>query len=117
MHLVDFCSHLRLTLGRPINTYGGRGVTKPGLSTAERQAHAIIYMSDTQPKILPEERDIVKKPIAVDKASAQQKLDVMSRINFSRVHTVQWDVKVSNIGIVSRDSMPHLMSYWRQGLE
>jgi hypothetical protein len=74
-------------------------------------------MSDTDPRKLPEETDMNKKPIAVDKASADQKLDVMSRINFSRVHTVIWNVKVMNVGMVSRESMPSLVSYWRQALE
>jgi hypothetical protein len=55
-----------------------------------------------------------KKPIAVDKASADQKLDAMSRINFARVHTVNWNVKVMNVGMVTRESMPSLVSYWKQ---
>jgi hypothetical protein len=55
-----------------------------------------------------------KKPIAVDKASPDQKLDERSRINFSRVHTVMWNVKVMNVGMVTRESMPSLLSYWKQ---
>ena len=74
-------------------------------------------MSDAKPQTLPEEMDMVKTPIAIDKASADQKLDTMSRINFSRVHTVIWDVKVMNIGKVARESMPRLVAYWRQSLE
>jgi hypothetical protein len=74
-------------------------------------------MSDTKPFKLPEETDMNKKPIAVDKSSSDQKLDEMSRLNFSRVHTVIWNVKVMNVGRVSRESMPSLVSYWRQTLE
>jgi hypothetical protein len=62
------------------------------------------------------ENDMNKKPIAVDKASPDQKLDKMSRINFARVHTVNWNVKVMNVGKVTRESMPALISYWRDEL-
>jgi hypothetical protein len=57
-----------------------------------------------------------KRPIAVDKASPDQKLDAMSRINFARVHTVNWNVKVMNVGRVTRESMPALISYWKKDL-
>lgn len=102
---------------RPVNTYGGRGVSKPGLSKADREAHSIIHMSDTEPRRLAEETNMNKKPIAVDKSSADQKLDEMSRINFSRIHTVNWNVKVMNVGKVARESMPSLVTYWKKTLE
>lgn len=101
---------------RPINTYGGRGVSRPNLSREDRQAHAIIYMSDTQPGKLASETDLIKQPIAVDKASADQTLAATSRINFSKIHTVEWNVKVMNVGKVSRKSMPYLMGYWMNTL-
>jgi hypothetical protein len=74
-------------------------------------------MSDTRPQRLPEETDMNKKPIAVTKSSADQKLDEMSRINFSRVHTVNWNVKVMNVGKVTRESMPSLVAYWKQTID
>lgn len=74
-------------------------------------------MSDTDPGRLPEEADMTKMPIAVDKASTDQTLDKMSRINFSIVHTVMWNVKVMNVGKVTQESMPRLVTYWRQTLE
>jgi hypothetical protein len=74
-------------------------------------------MSDTNPKRLAEEKDINKRAIAVDKSTADQKLDPMSRLNFSRVHTVVWNVKVMDVGKVSRDSMPWLVAYWQQSLQ
>ena len=100
-----------------MHTYGGRGVSKPGLSKADREAHTIIYMSDTQPAKLPEESDLNKKPIAVDKSSPDQKLHLSSRLNFAKIHTVNWNVKVMNVGRVARESMPLLVAYWQQSLE
>jgi mRNA-degrading endonuclease toxin of MazEF toxin-antitoxin module len=74
-------------------------------------------MSGTRPSRLATETDMNKKPIAVDKASSDQKLDAMSRINFARVHTVNWNVKVMNVGRVTRESMPSLITYWKKALE
>jgi hypothetical protein len=71
-------------------------------------------MSDTRPRRLQEEKDMDKMPIAVDKASADQRLDAMSRISFSRIHTVIWNVKVMDVGRVTRESMPRLVSYWKE---
>jgi hypothetical protein len=103
---------------RPINTYNGQGVTKPGLSESDRRAHAIIYMTDTRPFCLPEEeRYLTKKPIAVEKASADQKLDSMSRLNFKKVYTIEHNVKVMNVGRVAKDSQPPLLGYWLQSLQ
>jgi hypothetical protein len=88
-------------------------VTKKGFLKPDREAHAIIYMSDTEPYQSPDEEDIVKRPIKVDPASPDQKLDQMSRLNFSRVHTVNHYVKAMNIGMVHKDSMPHLTVYFQ----
>jgi hypothetical protein len=99
----------------PINTYGGQGVLKHGLSSSERQAHAVIYSSNTSPEISRKEGELItKSPIAVDMASAEQKLNSMSRLNFGRPSTVEWNVKVMNIGMVNQKSMPLLMGYFRK---
>lgn len=97
----------------PINTYAGKGVLKGGLSQETRQAHAVIYSANTKPFMNPEESSmIIKQPIAVHMASSDQKLDEMSRIDFSKVYTVEWNVKVMNIGKVTRESMPIFEGYW-----
>jgi mRNA-degrading endonuclease toxin of MazEF toxin-antitoxin module len=74
-------------------------------------------MSDSEPTKLPKESDLNKKPIAVDKSSPDQKLQSSSRLNFAKVHTVNWNVKVMNVGRVARESMPLLVAYWKQSLE
>jgi hypothetical protein len=98
----------------PINTYNYQGVAKKGLSPEDRQAHSIIYMDDTKPAIHPAERGMMfKSPIAVCAASSEQKLHCMSRINFGKVYSVEWNVKVMNVGKVHRDSMFNFEGYWR----
>jgi hypothetical protein len=101
------------TTCRPINTYSGQGVTKRGFIKSDREAHAVIHMSDAQPYQSPDERDIIKKAIKVVAASPEQKLDPMSRLNFSRVHTVNHFVKAMNVGMVHKDSIPFLMGYFQ----
>jgi hypothetical protein len=101
---------------RPINTYGGQGVTKTGFNQVDREAHAIIHMSDTEPYQSPEETDINKRPIAVEKATLEQKLDRMSRINFSRVNTVNHDAKAMHVGMVVKASLPYLITYFNQNM-
>jgi hypothetical protein len=99
----------------PISTYGGQGVLKHGLSLSEMKAHAVIYSSNTSPKIDYRDKHLMaKKPIAVDMASKEQKLDPMSRLNFSKPYSVEWNVKVMNIGMVMKESIPLLMGYFRR---
>lgn len=115
MTVTTYPNHAR----RPINTYNGQGVTKPGLSEADRQAHSIVYMTDTRPSCLPaEEKDLlISKAIAVEKAFHDQRLDPMSRLNFKKIYTVEHNVKVMNVGKVTKDSLPVLIGYWRKSLE
>jgi hypothetical protein len=98
----------------PINTYNSRGVAKKGLTKEERLKHTIIYMADRRPcKIEAEEGMMRKRPIAVNPANDEQKLDIMSRLNFGAPSTVQWNVKVMNVGKVHENSMADLLGYFR----
>ena len=93
------------------------GVTKAGLSENDRRAHAIIYMIDTRPSCLPEEEQyLTKVPIAIEKASIDQKLNPMSRLNFKKIYTIEYNVKVMNVGKVTDKSLPPLLGYWRKSL-
>lgn len=99
----------------PIHTYHGRGVLKPGFNRQDQEAHAIIHMEDTKPGSNSREeiRAMTKQPIAVRAASHDQKLDIMSRLNFGSPYSIQMNVKVMNVGKVTDASMPAFESYWR----
>jgi hypothetical protein len=98
----------------PIHTYGGQGILKRGLNLKERQAHSIIYARGTKPVARKEELDVlIKEPIAVTMANNEQKLDRFSRINFAKPHTVEWNIKVVNIGKVAVESLLAFKSYFR----
>jgi hypothetical protein len=74
-------------------------------------------MAGTQPSRLPaEEKYLIKRAIAVEKASSEQNLSPMSRINYRKVYTIEHNVKVMNIGRVTRDSLGVLLAYWRNSL-
>lgn len=98
----------------PVATYGGQGVSRPGLNAPERKRHAIIYASDMQPYEDESENGMMtKKPIAVDTVNAEQKLDRMSRINFGMPTSVEWNVKVMHVGRIAQNSMANFTGYWQ----
>ena len=95
---------------RPIQTYQGRGVSKPRTVKSE---HAIIYStkkppaprSDEAPCRLDDgtiEPDMLE-PIRVVPKYKTEELDPMSRVNFVRLYTVEHNTKVKEFGSVHRD--------------
>jgi hypothetical protein len=103
----------RLTLyKRPIATYGSQATLKKGLSKAEIEAHAVIYMVGTSSDAAPGEK-IVKNPIAVKPATEDQKLHAKSRINFDKIYTIEHNVRVMNVGKVVVESMHNLVLYFK----
>ncbi len=82
--------------------------------------HAIIYTSDKPPSELSyfdeaQNREIyenlTKDPIRVvpDQRNKDCDLGVASRLNYSKVFTVEYYAKITNIGMVHKDSIPTLM--------
>jgi hypothetical protein len=113
----------------PIHTYGNKGVAKRGFNEIDVYGHAVIYMTGTTPYTAPDEPKMSKTPIQVDPAQDKSqeldpkktrldlkkiRLEPMSRINFTKVHTVEHEVKVLNIGIVSKKAMPDFEQFWAE---
>jgi len=104
----------------PINTYGRRGLAAKKFNQEDFEDHAIVYGSQFDaPEALEGEGQMTKDPIAVDLAPGQELADT-SRLNFGKPQSVDWNVKVMNVGKVSKRSMPFLEGYWeneaRKGL-
>lgn len=85
----------------------------------ERSQHAIIYTSDhppaehyyhTQDGVVVKE-NLTKDPIKVncEQNGAEGDLGTRSRINYSKVYTVENYVRVLNIGMVAPESIPSLV--------
>jgi hypothetical protein len=101
---------------RPIHTYYGQATFKPNLRN--RQQHAIIYTG----KHVPEEQryitddgtevfeNLSKNPIRVtsEQNGPEGVLNPASRINYSKIYTVEDYVRVLNIGVVHADSIETL---------
>lgn len=92
------CSRL-LTLHSPILTYGKQGTAKPGVKA---EYHAIIYSSEKAPKELEKEPKLYKKPIRA--VLKNEKLRPESRVNYSKIYTVEHNVKVVFIGKIHKES-------------
>jgi hypothetical protein len=100
----------------PINSYRSKSLGNKNMSMKEKQAHAIVYSSSQGvPKPLQGDPEFVKKPIAVDLAP-EQSLNAFSRIYFGKMTSVEWNVKVMNIGHISETSMLVFEEYWREEL-
>ncbi|PVH81043.1 hypothetical protein DL98DRAFT_417452 [Cadophora sp. DSE1049] len=100
----------------PIYTYGGQATLKPNLPDV--QQHAIIHTSRQPP---PEKfsyddtgtlvkENLEKEPIRVinEQADEEGDLGAFSRINYSKIYTVEHYVRVLNIGKVHPMSMASL---------
>ena len=80
-------------------SYGNRGTKKTGVHADE---HAIIYTSQ-KPALLEGEKRLAKAPIKVKPYSPQHKLEPASRLNYAKVYTIEYNVKVWFIGEVEAD--------------
>ncbi|KAN0107816.1 hypothetical protein V8E51_007558 [Hyaloscypha variabilis] len=88
----------------PILTYSGTGTKKRGVNA---NTHAIIYTGKTPVAFRGE--NITRKSIRVSPSSPLHKLDDASRLDYARVYTVEYNVKVWFIGEVHDDSIQELM--------
>ncbi|KAI9770639.1 MAG: hypothetical protein M1839_003088 [Geoglossum umbratile] len=96
-------------VSRPIHSYSKRGLNKPYIN---RKAHAIIYTDPTQAKLSGE--GLTKKPLQVIPSSPDNKLAQDSLINFSKIYTVEHNIKVKKIGKIAEDCM-HLLEAYHAG--
>ncbi|KIX04533.1 uncharacterized protein Z518_05403 [Rhinocladiella mackenziei CBS 650.93] len=100
----------------PISSYSGRGVTK-NMDSKDAQAHAIIYPSSRPkpPRPLEDEPDFKKRAIAVNMNEGHS-LGTTSRIHFGKSYTIEWNIKVMDVGMIADNSMPEFEEYWKQEL-
>ncbi|CAN9461435.1 unnamed protein product [Alternaria alternata] len=96
----------------PIQTYGGQATTKPGVNP---QDHAAVVAENDQVKYLPNEAELAKMPlyIKVENASTGP-IDPASRINFAKIYTVEYNVKVWKIGRIVTDSVWRMEQYFTE---
>lgn len=88
-------------LHSPILTYGNQGTAKSGVKA---EYHAIIYTSYKPPKELDREPKLLKRPVRAVTEQKSERLRPESRVNYSKIYTVEHNVKVVFIGKIHKDS-------------
>jgi hypothetical protein len=96
-----------------IYTYSGKGTAK---NDVRPQDHAVVYVHGSEePALLPDEQS--KKgafPIIIEEPG--ETIDPMSRLDFSRIYTVEHNVKVLKIGRISPDHHERLEKYFVESI-
>ncbi|KAH7081325.1 hypothetical protein BKA63DRAFT_503599 [Paraphoma chrysanthemicola] len=91
----------------PIQTYKGRGTTKPGIIASD---HGVIHSSIEAPNLIAGE-NITKYSIRVQPTS-NESLDPASRVNYAKAYAVEHNVKVLDIGMVVEGHRYLIESYF-----
>jgi hypothetical protein len=99
-----------LTEGSAMMTYKHRGVLEPGCNASE---HAIAHLKGQQPVCLEgeQERGMTKDPIEIEPVDSQVSMSPMSRIRFGKTFSIEFNVKVREIGMVSQKHLSKLSEY------
>ncbi|KAK4984135.1 hypothetical protein LTR66_008599 [Elasticomyces elasticus] len=101
----------------PISTYGNQGVAKRGLKKSE---HAVIYSGETEPTPgsdeqpqSPQEQPMGQSIKVTQTDAGDYPMRSKSRINFGKMHTVEYNWKVLDYGQVCMEWEPWLLLQWR----
>lgn len=90
-----------------IHTYGGLGVTKPGIDASD---HTALVCDGRDTVTLPDE-DLTKQPIHIIIENPEIRVHSMSRINLAKVYTIEYYLSVNTIGRIRTKDCRLLDSY------
>lgn len=85
---------------RPILTYIRQGCNKRGVKPLK---HGIIHEYGTKARLLPDEPTLGFRPVRLEIKAAGEKLSRESRVNYSKLVTVEHNVKVFFIGNINAE--------------
>lgn len=95
-----------------ISTYRNQGTCKRGCDPSE---HALVYNQGVNPEGCyfqgERERGLTKEPIKVVAADRTAYLTKESRIRFGKIYSIEWNVKVKDIGIVVNEDLGTLLEH------
>jgi hypothetical protein len=57
---------------------------------------------------------MTKDPIEIEPASTTETMEPTSRLRFGKIHSIEFNVKVREIGVVSRQHMSKLLAYYKE---
>jgi len=98
-------------MSSPVQTYNGRGTTKPGVIMSD---HGIIHTTKQAPDQLPGE-SLTKNSIRVE-PTATESLEPASRVNYGKPYVVEHNVKVLDIGMVVPGHRYLIESYFESAM-
>ena len=75
--------------------------------------HSIIYIGEEAPKKFPEERKLNKDSIRVIPANDSEILDPASRVWYAKPYPIEHNVKVSEVGMVTKNDIRKLLGYYQ----
>ncbi|KAI0472144.1 hypothetical protein GGR56DRAFT_108646 [Xylariaceae sp. FL0804] len=84
----------------PILTYERQGCKKPGVKP---QKHGMIYEGLQPPRPLRDEPQLGYEPVGVEIYAEQERLVTESRVNYSKLVSIEHNVKVFFIGTIPHD--------------
>jgi hypothetical protein len=99
----------------PISTYRGKGATKQGMQTGDHAAVLAYQDQDVLDDSWTEE-GLKDTPIYVKVEDPSLSIDRTSRINFAKVLTVDYNLRVRNIGRVVGQSIKVMEEYFADTL-
>ncbi|KAI0117051.1 hypothetical protein F4814DRAFT_439575 [Daldinia grandis] len=89
----------------PILTYDRRGCLKKGIKPSK---HGIIYMAGSKPRLLKNEPELGFTPVALQVYAEGEKLAKESRVNYSKLVTIEHNVKVFFIGSITGEDFENV---------
>jgi hypothetical protein len=106
---------VKLTKSSAISTYGGQGATKRGCKASE---HTIVHFKGTDPVWIPGERarGMTKEPIMIEPTDTLEIMQPFSRLRCGKIYSIEWNVKVRDIGMVASSDKEKLLRYYKEGL-
>lgn len=106
------------SIGIPISSYGGKGLTMKNLPQTELMAHTIVYALGKQPILLKDEIKPEKGPICVQITcdDSSQTLTKSSRLYYAKPQSIDHNIKVKHLGYVVRQHQDRLLEDFRQEL-
>ncbi|RYP34515.1 hypothetical protein DL767_004227 [Monosporascus sp. MG133] len=94
----------------PISTYEGKACTKNGVRASK---HGIVYelsRHKAPPKLLKKEPELGFEPVALEIYAPNEKLQLESRVNYSKLVTIEHNVKVFFIGRVAHQHLDYVQN-------
>lgn len=97
----------------PITTYKGQGTSKAGVNADD---HAALVEKDHEVRFHAQEFRLKRAPIFAKVEDMSMSIHPMSRINFSKVYTIEYNLPVRTVGRVLPSSIEALENYFRESM-